>query len=425
MSEHFDTIIIGAGAAGLAAGRELNRQGRRILIIEARDRIGGRIFTRREAGFQTPIELGAEFVHGRPRATSELIEKAGLSVEESSDVRLFSDNGKLKPLNDFWSLVQSVNSQINPNEDITYQEFLDGIDAPDSAKRVARQYAQGFNAARAEIISAPAIALSERAYAEIDGEKNFRVNEGYDAIIQELTRELPAESIRLSEAVLEVKWQSENVAIRTSRATYTAKNAVITVPLGVLRAGTLAFDPLLTAKSDLLSHLEMGHAVKVILRFQHRWWEQIAGDFGYVVSHDAPIPTWWTQIPAATNLLAGWAAGPAGEKLAKCRPTEILAQAAASLSQIFGVSENFIDGEVISCHSHNWSTDPFSLGACSYPGVGGIEAARKLAQPLENTLFFAGEATDSSGHHGTVHAAIASGYRAAHEIIARTVPAVA
>lgn len=421
MSEPFDAIIIGAGAAGLAAGRELHHGGRRVLIVEARDRIGGRIFTRREAGLQTPIELGAEFVHGKPKATLDLIEKAGLSLDESRDVRLFSKNGKLMPLNDFWSLVQSVNSRINPDEDITYQEFLDKTDAPDFAKRLARSYAQGLNAARAETISARAIAFSEHAAASTDGGRNFRVTAGYDAVIHQLARQIPEESIRLSDPVLEVKWKPGSVEIRTTGTTYSAKNAIITVPLGVLRAGTIIFDPPLTTKAYAFSRLEMGHVVKAIVYFRKRWWEKTAGAFGYAISYDAPIPTWWTQLPARTGLLTGWAAGPAGEDLAKCQRTEILSQAVTSLSRIFGVAEETIDNELVACHFHNWSEDPFSLGAYSYPAVGGIEAARQLAQPVESTLFFAGEATDFSGHHGTVHGAIASGYRAADEIIAQTV----
>lgn len=410
-----DIIVIGAGAAGLAAARDLHRRGLDVLIIEARDRVGGRIFTRHEAGLEMPIELGAEFVHGRPKVTFDLIERAALSVDETPEIRLFSDNGILKPLDDFWPLVESVNSHIDPSEDITYQQFLDRMDAPDFAKRVAKLYAQGFNAANVGIISAPALALSERAAAAIDGRRNFRLRDGYDAVIQELARALPTDSIRLSEPVLEVKWKANAVEMRTAQATYIAKKAIITVPLGVLRAGAISFDPPLTEKNEALLRLEMGHAVKVILRFRKRWWEKIAGQFGYVVSYDAPIPTWWTQLPAGTNLLAGWAAGPPAGKLAYCEPDEIRTYAVASLSQIFGVAEDFVANELISWHFHNWTRDPFSLGAYSYPAVGGIEAARKLAQPVENTLLFAGEATDFSGHNGTVHAAIASGYRAAAE----------
>ena len=160
----------------------------------------------------------------------------------------------------------------------------------------------------------------------------------------------------------------------------------------------------------------MGQVVKMGLCFRERFWAE-HGRFEFALSNTVPFPAWWTQEPRTVNTLTGWAGGTDAEKLAGLSTDELCCRAIAPLTEIFSVSESDLRQRLVSVHCHHWSEDPFSRGAYSYPGIGGLEAAAVLAQPVENTLFFAGEATDTDGHWGTVEAALSSGERVAREIL--------
>ena len=150
ISSNTDVIIIGGGAAGLAAARHLIRAGASVILLEARDRLGGRILTHREPDTDVPVELGAEFVHGKPAALCDLIGRAGLRLVESTDRRLIWQNGALKPLDDFWEIIEVVDSQIPSGKEMTYQTFLESAKASPFQKRIAQSYVEGFNAAHAD-----------------------------------------------------------------------------------------------------------------------------------------------------------------------------------------------------------------------------------------------------------------------------------
>jgi monoamine oxidase len=427
-----DVIVIGAGAAGLAAARELHRAGVKVLVIEARDRIGGRILTHHDDVGELPIELGAEFVHGRPPAIFELIEAAGLPAIEVSGRRLFSEGGALRPFDEFEEIVAKVNEQIDPRADISYQQFLKSAKAPAFHKRIAKSYVEGFNAAKAELISAASIVVADRAAKRIDGRKQFRLPSGYDRVIRELARVLPEGCLRLGQVVREVKWKRRKVEVRCvcggDAVRLYAGYLVTTLPLALLRIypderGGVYFDPPLAAKADALARLEVGQVMKVMVRFRERFWEdpRIVGESGplsFALCFDAAFPTWWTSQPPLENVLVGWASGPAAERHLGRTPAEIRTAAINSLSTTFGIPVAEIASQLMAIRFHDWSADPFARGAYSYPGVGDLKAPQKFAEPLDGTLFFAGEATDFEGANGTVHGAIGSGYRAARELLA-------
>lgn len=427
-----DVIVLGAGAAGLAAARDLQRAGKRVLVLEARGRIGGRIFTSRSAPEAGPIELGAEFVHGKPREIFEIIESAKLRVTEVADRRLLSENGQLRLLDDFWKIIETVDRQIDPARDLAYEEFLRGAKASSFEKRIARSYVEGFDAARADVIGSAGVALEAEASEKVEGDKLFRVAEGYDRVMEELARELPAGCIKLGCVVEAVNWGKGCVELIGNREGkpfhFRARRGVITLPLGVLRATVereegVRFEPVLAPKQEAIKRLEMGQVVRISLQFREPFWRKRevigdCGDFGFTLCLEAEFPTWWTQQPQGENVLVGWAGGPAAERLRGRTRDELRAAALRSLGQTFGLEPGAIEQGLVRLEWHDWSQDPFSRGAYSYPAVGGIEAARELAKPLEETLFFAGEATDAKGFHGTVHGAIESGYRAAREILA-------
>ncbi|HEX6650971.1 MAG TPA: FAD-dependent oxidoreductase, partial [Pyrinomonadaceae bacterium] len=151
----------------------------------------------------------------------------------------------------------------------------------------------------------------------------------------------------------------------------------------------------------------------VMLRFREPFWNELV----FVHAPSESLPTWWTQFPDDSPLLAGWAGGPRAEKLALESEDSLLDHALQSLAHVFQTSRNSLEQQLEAFYTHNWQSDPFSAGAYSYIPVGGNDAQAQLAEAVEGTLLFAGEATNTEGHHGTVHGAIASGLRAASEIM--------
>jgi monoamine oxidase len=426
-----DIIIIGGGAAGLSAACELVRSGAKVSVLEARSRLGGRIFTLREMGVGIPIELGAEFIHGRPPAIFEIVKSAGLHAIEASDCRLLAENGKLRPVENFWDLIAGIDSQIGSDGDQTYEQFLQTADAPQFQKHLAKAYVEGFHASHADLISVKGIKEGDEAEEKIDGEKQFRIAEGYDALVATLIRALPADSIRLGCTVRAVKWSSERgievFAMQDdNELRFRAERLLITVPHMALRqsiegCGGISFDPPLEAKRHAVAQLETGQAVKIVMQFREPFWEdrQVFGSrtaaaaFGFALNLDAPFPVWWTQSPKTANFLTGWAGGAQADKLADIRDLRRIAL--DSLRQTFNISINQLHRLFVGDYFHDWRNDAFARGAYTYLKVGGSDAPKHLAEPIDDTLFFAGEAT-SRDFNGTVHGALESGLRAAGQL---------
>jgi monoamine oxidase len=174
----------------------------------------------------------------------------------------------------------------------------------------------------------------------------------------------------------------------------------------------------------------MGQVIKVMLRFREPFWDELSipgedekpddlKDLTFIHAPAELLPTWWTQFPVRTPVLAGWAGGTRAEKLSVESDDSLLDHALESLTHIFGVSKGLLEGSLAEFYTHNWQRDPLAAGAYSYIPVGGVDAASQLARPVDDTIFFAGEATNEVGHHGTVHGALATGIRAAREILDR------
>jgi monoamine oxidase len=162
----------------------------------------------------------------------------------------------------------------------------------------------------------------------------------------------------------------------------------------------------------------------VVLRFRERFWDSLRpsgdktlSDMSFLLSDDQWFPTWWTTMPEKHPVITGWAPFLAGRRLSGKDQSFVTHRAVETLSRLMGVDADTVEKMFQGSYFHDWQSDPFSRGAYSYGKVGAVDAQRALAAPIENTLFFAGEATDSTGNNGTVHGAIASGHRAAHEIL--------
>ena len=426
----YDVVVIGAGAAGLAALQVLDKAGLRVVVLEARDRIGGRIFTVHDPLSALPLELGAEFVHGRPPEIWNVIREAGLVVYDGTDQSRYMNNGDVDRNADSWNLVDSVIDDMRAaavNSDQTFEEFLHSSSYDEETKEAARGYIEGFNAAESNRISIQALAEEITAADQIDGDLVFRFARGYDAVAHHLLDSVPASQskLRLNTVVEKVTWHSGSVSIDTRHALssqtqlWRATKAIVTVPLGVLQAGSIMFSPEPVEMLQALRRLQFGQVYRIVLRFRQAFWESRAElkDAGFILSREVLFPTWWTSLAIRSTILTGWSAGAHAEGLKNLTREQVLQHALKSLARITGFTLSAIQDQLESMYFHDWHQDVYARGAYSYVAAGALDARKQTAIPVENTLYFAGEATDQDGHAATVHGAIASGRRAAKQIL--------
>jgi monoamine oxidase len=281
---------------------------------------------------------------------------------------------------------------------------------------------EGYHAADPGRISVQALIRNTAADERPGAERQFRFAEGYDGLVAAIVHGIDAErcEIRLETVVVEVAWQRNDVRIRSATgAELTAPRALVTVPLGVLQAGTIRFTPRLDAKDHALRTLEMGAVVRASLCFGNDVWaaqDAFSAD-GFLFIGAPPFPAWWVSNRPPAPVLTGWAAGPNARRLAGLTEAERVGVALESLAPVMGVDPTKLRGALHGGFSHDWQADPFSRGAYSYAAVGGSASGDELGLPLDDTLFFAGEATESDGRNATVHGAIASAHRAATALL--------
>ena len=431
-----DVVVVGAGVAGLAAARRLREAGLRIRVLEARDRIGGRILTRRVPGLPIPVELGAEFLHGAAGETTELVDRAGLLAVEIEGARIDARDGRLRRLDDFWDRIGAVLGRLDTERDPDRSLHAALADRPGgrplARERVlAREFVEGFHAADARRVSERAIAEGGNPAESEEERRMARLADGYDRVPERLARGLGA-ALRLRTVVRRVEWRRGHVRVEADApggpTAVSARAAIVSVPLGVLLApagerGAIAFDPEPERALEAATGMAMGHVSRIALRFRARFWEEdlvdrlpegvAPGALAFVHTRDEHFPVWWTAYPARAPLLVGWAGGPRAEAHAG-RPKEELERLALdTLARQLALPRRRLSSLLEGSWTHDWSRDPFSRGAYSYSLVGGADAPERLARPVEGTLFFAGEAADAEGATGTVNGAIASGRAAA------------
>lgn len=413
-----DVLVIGAGAAGLSAARTLTRSGVSVIMLEARRRIGGRIHTLHDPLIPIPVELGAEFVHGRHPLIWQAVESGLLPALELTADHLRIRNGR--PESADWEQVDALLAGMASAPDQSFRQYLDAANPPLGVRRTATGYIEGFNAARAEFIGTQALALAQQAADRIQGDRAWRLAAGYDSLVRYLWHGIDhaRSSVHFDTVVETVQWRRGHVRVLTRTAAgpraFEAPRAIVTVPLGVLQAGSIRFDPEPAALREACAALVMGHAARLVLRFRRPFWEEIEPlrDAGFFHSDEPWMPTWWTALPIRAPVLTAWTGGPGAEK-SPADPRQWVAGALASLGRILGRPPETLAAELVSWQAHNWSADPFSRGAYSYVRPGGLPAQARFGEPIEGTLCFAGEAVDAQGHSSTVHGALASGERAA------------
>lgn len=409
-----DAVILGAGAAGLAAAGELSRRGLRFVVVEAKSRVGGRVLTRHLPGVRVPLELGAEFVHGKAPSLFRVIREHRLKFDEVENRQYRRADDGFKP-SDAWAELEKVLRGLRlRGPDRSIDRFLAQAPGEPQTKESARRFLASFHAADPAKLSERSIALLESVAEEREESRSFRVRGGYDRLLGRLWPESDGR-IWLDSPVREIRWKRGNVElICAGGRRVSAKACILTLPLGVLKSkpgasGAVRFTPELpAAKRAAMSRLEMGPARRFVFKFRGAPWQSELGLRGPAFFHtpELPIKVWWTSMHPRSGVFTGWAGGPYAESLG----SDPQRAAGKAIFELLG------DVDLEGVHFHDWLTDPFARGAYSYAAVGGFAAFGELAKPIDATLFFAGEATDSNGQHATVEGAVASGWRAAREL---------
>jgi len=403
-----DVVIIGAGVAGLTAARALAESGHSILLLEARDRVGGRVWTRREIDTAAPIELGAEFIHGQIPQTLNLLHEAGTAALSADGPHWTLLDGKPQSRTDeLFEQVQKgmKKADLLKKPDVSFQAFLDqgeryGISR--EARRLACRYVEGFDAADPARVSAQSIAEEWGSGGMLDSPQ-FRPMGGYSSVLTALAGKLDRDKVhvQLHTVVKAVRWKRGVAEIEGEFLdrpfNVKAPKVIVTVPIGVLQLpqcapGAICFTPALEGKRAAIAGILSGSVLKVVLRFRSVFWEELQGgryrEASFFHSPDTPFPTFWTSMPTRSPFLNAWTGGPPAALLCEKSDAQIVQAALESVRTMFGGSLPDGKAQLEAAFVHNWEHDPFARGAYSYVGVGhNSDARRELAAPSTTRCF--------------------------------------
>lgn len=426
-----EVIILGSGAAGLFCARELANAGKKVIVLEARSRHGGRIHTITDNQFPLPVELGAEFIHGDLPVTKKVLKEAGIDFYKIKGDIWRSELGEFAEQEDFIEEIDLVIKQLKKlPTDVSIADFLDHYFSGEKfakLRKTLKSYVEGYDAADTQ--DASAFALLQELVGEDDNQ--YRIKGGYIKLVEYLVKQCSEAGciFKLETIIKEIRWRKDFVeAVDDEGNHFSAKKIVITVPLGVLQSpansrGHITFTPAIPGVQQAIDTIGYGAVIKIILHFDEAFWNDAKNknkqskksEPGFVFS-DAIIPTWWTQLPEKNGMISGWLGGPKASRLADEPEEKILNLALESLAVIFQILRTTLQSKLVGYYIWNWGKDEFSRGAYSYEKVQSKNAKATIVSPLDNTIYFAGEAYHDGGS-GTVEAALISGKKTAEKIL--------
>lgn len=413
----YDIIIIGAGAAGLLAMRDLAKTGYHVCMLEAAGIAGGRISGIKE-GFENYVETGAEFIHGKLPFTFQLLKEAGLSYEAVEGKMIGVQQGKWQSEDHYAHWDEFMQQLRKLKTDITILQFLEeNFSKPEyiHLRQAVQRFSEGFDLAD---ISKASILSVKKEWEDID-KKQYRIKGGYIQLIDHLVnscRQLNTE-FYFDTCVNKIEHEEGNVTVHTAdNKKFHANKLIITVSAGVLQSGTIQFRPALTDHAIAIQGLGFGAVIKFLLEFKTSFWKEFDDETGFLLT-DEEIPTWWTQLPAESNLLTGWLGGPNATKKIFEPDSSLLQTALLSLSSIFRIPPAMLQEELTNYKIINWLNQPHIKGGYSYSTLHSEKAKGILASPVNNTIYFAGEAISRSESQGTVESALQSGHDTAKMLI--------
>ncbi len=428
-------VIVGAGFAGLACAHALKQAGVPSVVLEAKGRAGGRVRTEYDLLAGTPVEGGAMMVHGRDASVLRWIEEFGLTTKKVPEFRgaRFFLKGKLRsalgialsglePLRSSLQTMRKFPKAIAAYDgpDISLARFLEDRHALPTARRFVGAMYASINAADPEDVSVRGLAADANVESLGLPWANFQVVEGYARVAERRAATL-GDAVRLRTRVRRIEWSRERVKIEATGPegdlSLEAAAAVVTVSLGVLKANGIAFLPdLPEAKRTAIQALGFGHADKILLVFDEGVRRTVLGKATSVASAEG---SWYffpyfgrKDVPV---VLEGFLSGRRARALSGKPEAEVVDDALRELERM--VPRVDLRSHLKAARYVDWSADPDVLGGYTYPKVGGgVDQRRALAEPVDDVLFFAGEATRPAGDYATVHGALDSGVEAANKV---------
>lgn len=425
MTNKADVIVIGAGVSGLAAAYDLIKEGKKVIVLEGRDRIGGRQWTDR-TWKKAPMDMGASWIHGiKKNPVTELAEEFGLKtvVTDDENAVLYDKEGEEVSDEEFEEMESGLDEVLEALE-----KKRKGIKKDSSLGEMIEKYMEEEDYSEKEkkhirfavysaIENDYAADSSDLSFLNWDADEEFDGDEvifpdGYDQISKNLAKGM---DIRLENIVNKISYNDDGVTVKTDKGTYSAEAAVISVPLGVLKKGKIQFDPPLPEKKQKsIDRLKMGILDKLYLKFDKVFWPK---DSGWILYMGEEKGDWYEFLNiyhyTGEPVILLFNAGDDARKKEDIPDEKFVENTMKVLRKLF--DENAPDPE--DWLRTNWGKDEFSYGSYSHiPPGAGPEDYDEIAEPVNDVLFFAGEAT-SSEYPGTIHGALISGRRAAEEIL--------